>query len=286
MRTAAVPRMVLRPPRTRVFTGLDVIHAGGLSYTAKVFDVRSLSEALRDLSWGRSSALGYELEAGLELAAGGDFPEGIRLLSVLDEEYPRNLRVCEQRPAGLYVQGLILPQDERAVAVVGTRSPSPEGLARARRLSWVLGRAGVTVVSGLARGVDTAAHDGCLRAGGRTLAVLGNGLLHFYPPENAALQRGIASQGAVISQFAPDQKATRWSFPLRNRVIAGLATVSVAVECSEDSGTLIELEASLALGRPVFLLESLVAACAWAQRWVAEGKAGVLSSEEQLLGLV
>lgn len=248
--------------------------------------MKSLSEALRDLSWGRSSALGYDLEAGLELKSGGDFPEGIRLVSILDDEYPRNLRVCEQRPAGLYVQGLILPGDERAVAVVGTRSPTPEGLARARRLGWVLGRAGVTVVSGLARGVDTAAHEGCLRAGGRTLAVLGNGLLHFYPPENAALQRGIACQGAVISQFAPDQKATRWSFPLRNRVIAGLATMSVAVECSEASGTLIELKAALALGRPVMLLESLVSSCEWAQQWVSEGKAAVLSSEEQLLRLV
>lgn len=248
--------------------------------------MRSLSEALRDLSWSRSSALGYELEAGLELAADGDFAEGIRLLSVLDEEYPRNLRLCKQRPAGLYVQGLILPQDERAVAVVGTRSPSAQGLARARRLGWVLGRAGVTVVSGLARGVDTAAHEGCLRGGGRTLAVLGNGLLHFYPPENAALQRGISAQGAVLSQFAPDQPATRWSFPMRNRVIAGLATVSVAVECSEESGTLIELKAALALGRRVLLLESLVTGCGWAQQWVDSGKAEVLSSEQQLLGLV
>jgi len=247
--------------------------------------VRRLSEALRDLSWGRSSALGYELEAGLELAREQEFPEGIRLISVLDEEYPRNLRVCRQRPAGLYVRGLILPQDERAVAVVGTRSPSPEGLARARRLGWVLGKAGVTVVSGLARGVDTAAHEGCLRAGGRTLAVLGNGLLHFYPPENRRLQQGIASQGAVISQFAPDQKPTRWSFPERNRVIAGLAAISVAVECSEESGTLIELKAALALGRQVMLLESLVHSQSWARRWVDEGKASVLGSEDQLLGL-
>lgn len=248
--------------------------------------MRCLSEALRDLSWGRSSALGYELEAGLEVAEEAEFPEGIRLLSVLDDEYPRNLRVCEQRPAGLYVQGLILPQDERAVAVVGTRSPSPQGLARARRLGRLLAEAGVTVVSGLARGVDAAAHESCLRAGGRTLAVLGNGLLHFYPPENEALQRGIAAQGAVLSQFAPDQKATRWSFPLRNKVIAGLASVSVAVECSEESGTLLELKAALALGRPVLLLESLVNSCEWARRWVEEGKAAVLSSEEQLLRLV
>jgi len=248
--------------------------------------MHSLSEALRDLSWSRSSQLGYELEQGRVLHPGirEDWEaEGVRLLSVLDEEYPVNLRVLRQRPAGLYVQGLLLPQDERAVAVVGTRQPTPEGLARARRLGRLLARAGVTVVSGLARGIDTAAHESCLRAGGRTLAVLGNGLLHFYPPENAALQRAIGAQGAVLSQFAPDQRATRYSFPLRNRVIAGLARISVAVEAGPNSGTLSELQAALAVGRPVMLLESLVHSQSWAQEWVDAGKATVLRSEDQLL---
>ncbi|ODT59448.1 hypothetical protein ABS71_17860 [bacterium SCN 62-11] len=240
---------------------------------------------MMDLSWSRSSALGYELQAGLELSCGGDFGEGVRLISVLDEEYPANLLRCKQRPAGLYVRGLILPQDERAVAVVGTRSPSPQGLARARRLGRALAQAGVTVVSGLARGVDTAAHESCLRAGGRTLAVLGHGMAHCYPPENALLAEGVAAQGAVLSQFAPDFKPTRWSFPERNRVVAGLSLVSVAVECSEESGTLSELKASRALGRRVFLLESLVSSAAWASEWVATGRAEVLSSEEQLLAV-
>ena len=247
----------------------------------------SLSDALRDLSWSRSSQLGFAMEGGLRLDPGlrEDWEtEGIRLLSVLDDEYPQNLRVLKQRPAGLYVQGLLLPQDERAVAVVGTRQPSPEGLARARRLGRVLARAGVTVVSGLARGIDTAAHETCLRAGGRTLAVLGNGLLHFYPPENAALQRAIGAQGAVLSQFAPDMQATRYSFPLRNRVIAGLARVSVAVECGPSSGTMLELRAALAMGRQVMLLESLVHSQDWAREWVEQGKATVLRSEEQLVG--
>jgi len=249
--------------------------------------MHSLSEALRDLSWSRSSRLGFELEQG-RLLASDIFErweaEGIRLLSVMDDEYPVNLKTLNQRPAGLYVQGLILPQDERAVAVVGTRQPSPEGLARARRLGRVLARAGVTVVSGLARGIDTAAHESCLRAGGRTLAVLGNGLLHFYPPENAALQRAIGAQGAVVSQFAPDMRATRYSFPLRNRVIAGLARISVAVECGPSSGTLLELRAALACGRRVMLLESLVQSQAWAQEWVDSGKAEVLRNEDQLVG--
>lgn len=237
---------------------------------------------MRELSWSRSSALGYELQAGLEMDCGGFFGEGVRLISVLDEEYPQNLRRCKQRPAGLYVRGLILPQDERAVAVVGTRSPSSEGLARARRLGRMLAAAGVTVVSGLARGVDTAAHEGCLRAGGRTLAVLGSGLGHCYPPENRRLAEGIAAQGAVLSQFAPDFRPTRWSFVERNRVIAGLSLVSVAVECSEKSGTISELKAARALGRRVFLLESLVSSCAWAEEWVATGRAEVLRSVEQL----
>lgn len=249
--------------------------------------MHSLSEALRDLSWSQSSKLGYELERGLVLdpGIGGDWEaQGIRLLSVLDDEYPQNLKVLKQRPAGLYVQGLILPQDEGAVAVVGTRQPSPAGLARARRLGRVLARAGVTVVSGLARGIDTAAHESCLQAGGRTLAVLGNGLLHCYPPENAPLQRAIGAQGAVVSQFAPDMRATRYSFPLRNRVIAGLARISVAVECGPASGTLLELRAALACGRQVMLLESLVHSQDWAREWVELGRATVLRSEDQLVG--
>lgn len=280
----AVPTAVPRFPEQIVLTG-SCFPCGGTFPRDEGVCVSSLSEAMGGLSWSRCSALGYELQAGLELSCSGDFGPGVRLISVLDHEYPINLLRCKQRPAGLYVRGLVLPVDARAVAVVGTRSPSREGLARARRLGRVLAQAGVTVVSGLARGVDTAAHDSCLRAGGRTLAVLGHGLGHCYPPENADLAEGIAAQGAVLSQFAPDFAPTRWSFPERNRLIAGLSLVSVAVECSERSGTLSELKAAQALGRRVFLLESLVSACCWAREWVDAGRAEVLRSEEQLLGV-
>ena len=146
----------------------------------------SLNQALRGLSWAASSRLADQLEAGLELEVQ---PEGggVRLISVRCPDYPVALRSLKQRPAGLWLRGSICPEDEMAVAVVGTRRPSSLGLRRTRRLAGLLAREGITVVSGLARGVDTAAHAASLAAGGRTLAVLGHGLMHCYPPENAGL---------------------------------------------------------------------------------------------------
>lgn len=247
--------------------------------------MHSLHEALQGLSWAASSRLGFALEAGLELQL-GCLIEGTKLLSVMCENYPYNLKILKQRPAGLYCQGDLLSSDRRAVAVVGTRNPSALGIERTRRLVRLLAREGVTVVSGLARGIDTVAHSSCLQAGGRTLAVLGNGLNYCYPPENHDLQKQIARQGAVVSQFVPDFKATRWSFVMRNRLIAGLSKVSVAVECQADSGTLSELEWTWRIGRQVALPESLVLSENWAKIWVEQGKARVLRKEGEILNLL
>jgi DNA processing protein len=249
----------------------------GLSYV-----VRSLSQALRELSWAASSRLGYELEAGFQMDLACEY-EGMRLISVHCQEYPVALKRLDQRPAGLYLRGQFLAEDERAVAVVGTRSPSRYGLERARRLALLLARERVTVVSGLARGIDTAAHSACLAAGGRTVAVLGCGLLHCYPPENAGL---LGQVSVAVSQFDPDFRPRRWAFPARNRLIAGLAGVSVAVECGPESGTMSELNWALRLGRRVALPESLVLSQAWARQWADQGKAVVLRNEAEILSLV
>ena len=244
--------------------------------------MRSLSQAVRELSWAASSRLGHELEAGLQLDLACEH-EGMRLISVASQEYPAALKGLAQRPAGLYLRGQFLAEDERAVAVVGTRSPSRYGLERTRRLALLLARERVTVVSGLARGIDTAAHSACLAAGGRTVAVVGCGLLHCYPAENAQLLRDVT---VVVSQFAPEFRPTRWSFPARNRLIAGLARVSVAVECGPESGTMSELKWALRLGRQVALPESLVLSQDWAREWADQGKAVVLRSEAEILSLV
>jgi DNA protecting protein DprA len=132
--------------------------------------------------------------------------ETTSLVSVLDDEYPRNLRRIYNRPPFLFVRGALDNTDERSVAVVGTRRASPDGLSQAAHLAGELARRGVTVVSGLARGIDTAAHTAALDAGGRTLAVMGTGIDRVYPAENAELAQRIPEQGALVSQFWPARR--------------------------------------------------------------------------------
>jgi DNA processing protein len=184
--------------------------------------------------------------------------DGFELLSVLDDGYPENLRTVHDRPPILFVSGRLTPQDARSVAIVGARRASTAGLAAATRIADALVRAGYVVVSGLAAGIDTAAHEAALSARGRTVAVLGTGLRHSYPPENASLQRRIAGEGAVVSQFWPDELPTRTSFPLRNAVMSGLALGTVVVEASYRSGARLQSRLALAHGRPVFLWRTLL----------------------------
>ena len=148
----------------------------------------------------------------------------MRLLQVgpLDPGYPAGLRLAGHAPR-LWWRGTVGPDDECCVALVGTRSPSPAGLARAQSLARELADAGVTVVSGLARGIDTAAHEACLDAGGRSVAVLGCGIGQIYPPENAGLADRIAAHGAVLSQLPPEAPVSPVALRRRNGVIAALA---------------------------------------------------------------
>ncbi|MDW4908008.1 DNA-processing protein DprA [Streptomyces sp. ADMS] len=150
--------------------------------------------------------------------------EGMRLVTILDEDYPLYLRLVHQRPPFLLMRGASIeddPQDDLRVAVVGTRTPTPEGVAHARAIAGGLVDRGVTVVSGLAAGIDTAAHGTALAVGGRTVAVIGTGLRHAYPAQNARLQQEIAERGLLISQFWPDAPPSKSSFPLRNAVMSG-----------------------------------------------------------------
>ena len=179
--------------------------------------------------------------------------DGFELLTVLDERYPQNLRTVHDRPPILFMSGRLTPQDARSVAVIGSRRASLTGLAAATHIADTLARHGYVVVSGLAAGIDTAAHEAALHAGGRTVAVIGTGLHHAYPPQNAALQRRIAGEGAVVSQFWPDVPPTRKTFPLRNAVMSGLALGTVVVEASFRSGARLQARLALAHGRPVFL---------------------------------
>jgi DNA processing protein len=165
--------------------------------------------------------------------------------------YPVNLREIQAPPARLYVRGALAEDDALAIAIVGSRAATPYGLAVAERLGADLAARGVTVVSGLARGIDSAAHRGALRAGGRTIAVLGSGVDVIYPPENRPLAGEIEARGALVSQFEPGTRPLAGYFPARNRVIAGLSLGVVVVEAAERSGSLITAGLAGDMGREV-----------------------------------
>ncbi len=177
---------------------------------------------------------------------------GCHIVTQEDEEYPQALREIYDPPIVLYVRGTLSPKDRTGIAVVGSRLTTHYGLETARKLSYQLAYLGVTVVSGGARGVDTAAHQGALAAKGRTLAVLGTGINLIFPPENAQLYERIASNGAVITQFAFNRRADKQSFPIRNRIVAGMTLGTVVVEANLSSGALITANFAVEYGRQVF----------------------------------
>jgi len=164
------------------------------------------------------------------------------------------LKQVADPPPVLFLRGKLTPADGQSVALVGTRRATSYGQAVAQRLARDLAAAGVTVVSGLAKGVDTQAHRSALDAGGRTLAVLGNGLDQVYPPENAGLARQIVDAGALVSEFAPGVPPDAVNFPRRNRVISGLSIATVIVEAGERSGALITADFALEQGREVMVV--------------------------------
>ena len=174
-----------------------------------------------------------------------------RQIPLGDTAYPANLREIHAPPARLYVRGTLVEDDALAVAIVGSRAATPYGVAVAERLAADLAARGVTVVSGLARGIDSAAHRGALRAGGRTIAVLGSGVDVIYPPENRRLAGDIEASGALVSQFEPGTPPLAGYFPARNRVIAGLSLAVLVVEAAEKSGSLITAGLAAEMGREV-----------------------------------
>jgi DNA processing protein len=174
-----------------------------------------------------------------------------RVLAPTDAEYPALLAATPSPPT-LWVCGTLLESDGLAVAIVGSRRATAYGLEVAERLAADLAARGVTIVSGLARGIDTAAHRGALAAGGRTIAVFGTGIDRRYPPENRELADEIAARGALVSQFEPGTPPYMGNFPARNRTIAGLALGVVVVEAAERSGALITAGVAGDFGREVF----------------------------------
>jgi DNA processing protein len=177
---------------------------------------------------------------------------GLRIVALSDEDYPALLRQIYDPPAVLYVRGRLSPDEgETSITIVGSRAATPRGSALARGISKGLASAGATIVSGLARGIDTAAHRGALDAGGRTVAVLGSGLDRIYPQENEPLVSAIAERGAVVSEFPLGTAPVPGNFPRRNRVLAGWGRAVVVVEAARRSGALVTARVALDEGRDV-----------------------------------
>ena len=177
---------------------------------------------------------------------------GIRAITLDDDEYPAALREIHDPPFLLYIKGTLQPSDSAAIGVVGSRRMTHYGREQARKLSFHLARAGFSIVSGLARGIDTAAHEAALAAEGRTVAVLGSGIGHLYPPENSALAEKITENGALISEFPVLYVPDKQSFPLRNRIVSGMSQGLLVVEAPSRSGSMITANQALEQGRSVF----------------------------------
>ncbi len=193
---------------------------------------------------------------------------GIAILLHGQAGYPAALDPLPDAPPVLFQRGTLLPQDDRAIAVVGTRSPTESSRQVARDLARVFAVHGWTVVSGLAAGVDTAAHQGALAAPGRTLAVLGCGVQVVYPPENRALTDRIAAQGALLAEVAPDASPNSPALVARNRLITGLSRAVIVIETGESGGTLHAVRFAREQGRPLYALDHTAAGN---RRLIAEG---------------
>jgi DNA processing protein len=212
---------------------------------------------------------------------GADF----ELVTVLDSAYPLALRGIHQMPPILFVKGLLLP-DEAGVSVVGSRHASSRAVSIASHVAVGLVERGISVISGLASGIDTAAHEACLRAGGRPIGVLGTGINRVYPPENADLHRQVGAGGALVSQFLPDAPPQKHTFGMRNATMSGLGRASVIVEAGEFSGSRIQARVGVEHGRPVILTDRVVAATSWARQLQHRPGVHVAGSTAEVMGIV
>ena len=212
---------------------------------------------------------------------------GIQILTSEDDAYPRRLKEIEQPPPVLYVRGEWTPDDQFAVAVVGTRAITAYGRQITEHLASTLAASGVTVVSGLARGVDATAHAAALQAGGRTAAVLGSGVDRIYPPENRALAARIMESGAILSDYPIGTAPESGNFPPRNRIISGLSMATVVVEAGDTSGALITAEFAAEQGRDVFAVPGSILApqSRGTNRLIQNGALPLLSPDDLLQAL-
>ena len=225
--------------------GINGVLEASVAELARVERV-SLARA-RDIQAARDGdAVAGELESAAE--------RGVRIICEQDRDYPAALKHLPDPPVCLYVSGTIRPEDMLAIAVVGTRRCTRYGGEQARRFGALLAQAGFTMVSGLARGIDGLAHQGALEAGGRTIAVLGNGLSEVYPPEHSGLAERVRQSGAIISELPINTPPEAGNFEPRNRIIAGLSLGVLVVEAPQRSGALLTARLATEYNREVFAI--------------------------------
>jgi DNA processing protein len=212
----------------------------------QLLNVPGIGEAAADaiVGWEKGVDLAGELRRIQEF--------GCHIVTWQEADYPPLLKQIYDPPILLYVKGALSPRDKNSVAIVGSRQTTHYGISVARKLAYQLGYVGVTVVSGGARGIDTAAHQGALNSKGRTIAVLGTGINIVFPSENAQLFEKIAENGAIVTQFPFNRPADKQSFPIRNRIVAGMTLGTVVVEANLTSGALITANFANEAGRQVF----------------------------------
>lgn len=220
-----------------------------------------------------------------QLREWSDPGSGFELVTVLDAQYPVWLRGVHQMPPLLFTQGA-LRADECGVSVVGSRAATARGRSIAAHVAEGLVERGISVISGLADGIDGAAHEATLRAGGRPIGVIGTGIRRVYPASHRDLHEQVAAAGALVSQFWPDAPPTKQSFPMRNATMSGLGRASVIVEAGERSGTRIQARVAVEHGRPVILTDAVVKATSWGQAMAHRPGVYVAGSTAEVMDLV
>ncbi|MEY2439452.1 MAG: processing protein [Verrucomicrobiota bacterium] len=229
------------------------------------------------VAWESIVDLGAELERVREF--------GATVITQESPSYPKSLREIHAPPIVLYVWGEILERDRHAIGVIGARRTTHYGLESAKKLSYQIAYAGLTVISGLARGIDTAAHQGALAAKGRTIGVIGSGLLEIYPPENLALAEKIRNgNGAIVSEFSMQVQPDRQTFPMRNRIISGWSHGILVVEAGLNSGALITATQAVEQGRSVYAVPGHITApsAMGSNRLIQQGAKLVMSANDIL----
>lgn len=258
-------------------------------------DLTGLLES-ESISTGEASSLAGHLRAHLDagriaywerqLDQLAEANPGVSILVATAPAYPVNLRSTYDRPPFLFIDGTLEPGDSLSLAVVGSRAASQAGVRVAYAVAAEAALNGVTIVSGLAAGIDSAGHQSAIRNGGRTIAVMPTGIDRIYPPGHTPLADRIRQQGCLVSQFRPGSPPTKSTFVVRNAVISGLAVASLLVEAEDRSGTRSEAEASLRHGRPVLIWEPIMGAVPWVNQFAANTGVRMVSSVREVLSVV